>query len=50
MTVTERDRICPFVVRLFVAHRRFASVCSSARTMHPSAADAASALSTNSWI
>ena len=43
ITVTERERICPLVVRLLPAQRRLVSVCSAAMTMQPSAVDAASA-------
>jgi transcriptional regulator with XRE-family HTH domain len=49
-TVIARLRICPFVVRLLPAQRRFVSVWSWAITMHPSAVEAASAASTSSWI
>ena len=39
MTVTDRVRICPLVVRLLFAQRRLVSVCSLTITVQPSAVD-----------
>src|SRR5919206_1184148 len=47
-TTTCRERIAPFVVRLFFAQRRFASELSTTKVTCPSAVEAASAFSTTS--
>src|SRR5918997_1280270 len=47
-TTTCRERIEPFVVRLFFAQRRFASELSTTKATCPSAVEAASAFSTTS--
>ena len=49
ITVTEREVIWPFVVRLLAAQRRLVSVCSDTITMQPSVVDRLSAASTICW-
>jgi hypothetical protein len=49
MTVSRRPRITPLVVSVFAAHRRLASLDSSASTRQPSVLDSCRARSTTSW-